>query len=670
MGIEIFGRNRDKTFPEWCDTGSSSYAGLRHTLDKDNVVVWNVKDDKNLPHYDHIEMSGFFTSGIISYGVDGSGKLKINRHIIYPSLRMIPNETNGSLTHNFPEGISNFIYIDNQLILEEYPWEIEIDGVLKIKSLTNSGVSIKRTLFPAMFNKAFMERIDIQNITDTDVNIRIKQLDYYFKTLKKESLEGSYLLKATLKGDVDKQLLTRNEILTLYVIYTAQKKGEEDIMCGIDEEISRKTFLDKIDNELILITPDNNIDTAFKMAKRRCSESIFETKCGLMHAPGGGDYYAALWTNDQCEYVNPLFPLLGYKKGIEQSINSYKLFMNYMKEDFSTPLVSSIVAEGDDYWAGAGDRGDAAMFAYGALRFVLSHGSREVVMELLPGIKWAIEYSLRKINSDGVVESDSDELENRFESGDANLFTSCLLYDALISMVSIVNDLNLENEDSDFYVQKAEKLADSIENYFGGNVEGYETYKYYKGNSVLRSWICMPLVVGLNSRSEGTIEALFSSRLWTKNGLKTHADEETFWDRSTLFALRGVFSAGYSDLALEYLEAYTKQRLLGEHVPYPVEAYPEGNQRHLAAESGLYVRIITEGLLGIRPTGLKSFDIKPQLPSSWPELKLNNIHLCQNVLNIELKRENGHIRIIVSDTKNIVFNKTTENSEIFTVKLN
>ncbi len=44
------------------------------------------------------------------------------------------------------------------------------------------------------------------------------------------------------------------------------------------------------------------------------------------------------------------------------------------------PLVSSIVAEGDSYWNGVGDRGDAAMFAYGALRFALAYGSEDIAM--------------------------------------------------------------------------------------------------------------------------------------------------------------------------------------------------------------------------------------------------------------------------------------------------
>ena len=49
-------------------------------------------------------------------------------------------------------------------------------------------------------------------------------------------------------------------------------------------------------------------------------------------------------------------------------------------------------------------------------------------------------------------------------------------------------------------------------------MEGYDTYHYYEGNDILRSWICIPLTVGISERKEGTIQALFSPRLWTENG--------------------------------------------------------------------------------------------------------------------------------------------------------
>ena len=131
---------------------------------------------------------------------------------------------------------------------------------------------------------------------------------------------------------------------------------------------------------------------------------------------------------------------------------------------------------------------------------------------------------------------------------------------------------------------------------------------------------------------------MFSPRLWTEDGLASLAGNATFWDRSTLYALRGVLAAGETEKAMEFLRYYSQRRLLGEHVPYAVEAYPEGNQRHLSAESGLYCRIYTEGLFGMRPTGFNSFDCSPRLPNGWDQMALRNIHSFVNVFDLIVNR--------------------------------
>ena len=88
---------------------------------------------------------------------------------------------------------------------------------------------------------------------------------------------------------------------------------------------------------------------------------------------------------------------------------------------------------------------------------------------------------------------------------------------------------------------------------------------------------------------------------------------------------------------------------MGEHVPYAVEAYPEGNQRHLSAESGLYCRIFTEGLFGMRPVAFNAFNITPRLPQEWNRMALRNIHAFQNDFDIEVSKAGKsrlNIRII------------------------
>lgn len=236
-----------------------------------------------------------------------------------------------------------------------------------------------------------------------------------------------------------------------------------------------------------------------------------------------------------------------------------------------------------------------------------------------------------------MVLSDTDELENRFPSGDANLCTSSLYYDALLSAAYLCDNMG-KPAVSKRYRKQAAILRESIEAYFGATVEGFDTYAYFKGNDVLRSWICIPLTVGINERADATIKALFSPRLWTENGLLTQAGSNTFWDRSTLYALRGVYTVGATKLATDYLNYYSKTRLLGEHVPYAIEAWPEGGQRHLSAESGLFGRVITEGLFGIRPTGFKSFIVTPRLPEEWDRMALRRVNAFDTSFDIEVKR--------------------------------
>ncbi len=287
------------------------------------------------------------------------------------------------------------------------------------------------------------------------------------------------------------------------------------------------------------------------------------------------------------------------------------------------------------------------MIAYGASRFALAYGDQAIAKELWPLIEWCLEFSNRKLNDGGVVMSDTDELEGRFPTGDANLCTSSLYYDALIYAAALGKQLGITKAKINRYKKQTTALKSSIEKYFGINVMSFDTYQYYAGNTKLRSWISIPLTVDIFDRKEATIDALFSPQLWTDDGIATESGDMTFWDRATLYGLRGTFAAGETKRGLEFLKYYSKRRLLGEHVPYPVEAYPEGGQRHLSAESGLYCRVYTEGLFGIRPIGLNSFKLTPQLPAEWNEMSLTNIHAFGKVFDIEIERIGQKLQISI-----------------------
>ena len=87
-------------------------------------------------------------------------------------------------------------------------------------------------------------------------------------------------------------------------------------------------------------------------------------------------------------------------------------------------------------------------------------------------------------------------------------------------------------------------LEKAIERHFGAEVGGYHTYRYFEGCERLRSWICMPLCVGMDARARGTVAALCDDRMMRPDGVLTEEGSLTIWDRSTLYTLRGIFAAG------------------------------------------------------------------------------------------------------------------------------
>lgn len=564
------------------------------------AIVWNVREGDS--HRDHIEMSGLRISAVLRYGVGADGSFRFERSIVWPMLRTIPNNTHGSLMRRFVWDVPRMLSVNENCLQQEKVRRIVLDGTMTVESdwtAVKGSLSLTRVLFPSVDEAAFCEKYILKNTGEKPLYVEIPRARSVIRTAPAKGVEGSYELVAEWQ---------RN---------------------------------------LVLDTPDPVIDAMFAFAKIRAAESIYDTKGGLMHGPGGERFYAAIWANDQAEYINPFFPFLGYDRGNRSALCSFGYFARYMNPDYR-PIPSSIIAEGTDIWNGAGDRGDAAMIAYGAARYALARGDAAEAAEVWPLVEWCLEYCRRRLTGDGVVASDSDELEGRFPAGDANLCTSSLYYDALLSAAMLGRELHKPARQLAAYERQAAALRKNIDRHFGGMVEGFETYRYYTGNDRLRAWICIPLTVGIDERKEATVEALFSPKLWTENGLLTRSGDKTFWDRSTLYALRGVYASGETEKATGYLSYYSGVRLLGDHVPYAIEAWPEGSQRHLSAESGLYCRILTEGVFGIRPTGFRSFTLTPRLPAAWDRMNLRNVRAFGSAFDIEVRRAAKGMEVAVT----------------------
>lgn len=636
----------------------------RWQLETPHAIVWHVSRDNRLPHEDHLEMSGLNVSLIVRYHVDEKRHLVLSREVVWPMLRIKPKDVRGYLIRTFGEEAEPQILVDNQPVAPGPVTDVRYDGdTLVFTHEPLQGVQITRGIEPSTGTREVVETWTVRNMSGHMAIVRQQPAKHEEETA---GMYGTYHIAAQAGNLTEKRVLN-GATGNFYYRYSADIKGQN----FVTKTRTRGQLVRDIRSALILETPDPVLNQAFEFAKIRAVDSIFQTKRGPVHSPGGGRYYGGVWANDQAEYANPFFPFVGYRLANAAASTAYDQWINFLdqtKGDFAKFLPSSFEMECDIEYHAGGDRGDAAMVAYGASRFALALSDVKEAQRLWPLISWALEYCDRKTTKDGVVASDTDELEGRFPTGKANLSTSSLAYGAYQAASNLARELGYVAKSAE-WAQRAVALRAAINRYFGGKVEGFDTYKYYASNKTLRAWICLPLVMGMTERKEGTIAALFSPRLWTQDGLATEAGGNVFWDRSTLYALRGVFAAGETETGLRYLTDYTHRRLLGEHVPYPVEAYPEGGQAHLSAESALYCRIFTEGLFGINPSGLRTFTVTPRLPKEWNRMALRSIRAFGNGFDMVVTRRSAGFNVTITRAGVTVFDSTQPEGAVFTVRL-
>ena len=326
-------------------------------------VVWKVGSD--IPHDDHIEMSGERMAFVLRWGVDSRGAFRQERSLVFPLLRTLPNNTHASLMYRMAADIPSLLGVDGLALQDERVGQVAIDGALEVRSRWGVGkmnvgsardmkpepvVEMTRTIFPSRTLPLMCERYTLRNVGAKPLTVSVPEFSQVVTTDPAKGLTGSYVVRGDIAGS-GTFTLAAGDSLAFDAVFQAYPGGGEPLHPDVAAEFAaRMAFVREcIDANLVLETPDSVIDTQFRYAKLRAAESIVATKGGYMHAPGGESYYAAIWANDQAEYVNPFFPFLGYGVGNASALNSFRHFARFMNPAYE-PLPSSVIAEGDDIW--------------------------------------------------------------------------------------------------------------------------------------------------------------------------------------------------------------------------------------------------------------------------------------------------------------------------------
>ena len=239
----------------------------RWQISSDQGIVWTPKND--LPHSDHIEMSGEQTSLVLRWGVDDKGAFQLERSLVFPMLRVLPNDTHASLMSRLATDFISMLTINTSAIgvnssalQVEKVQTVTIDGTLNVKSLwafnsVGAGaefsenptpiIEMTRVIFPSRTLPLVWEQYTIKNIGSKPFEIGIPNFTQSITTdPNKSPTKRAYVLRADINGSGN-FYLQPNETITFNAVMEAYNEGEKPQEPSVEGEYAaRMDFVKKI----------------------------------------------------------------------------------------------------------------------------------------------------------------------------------------------------------------------------------------------------------------------------------------------------------------------------------------------------------------------------------------------------------------------------------------
>ncbi|MHC1767056.1 MAG: hypothetical protein AB9869_22600 [Verrucomicrobiia bacterium] len=528
------------------------------------------------------------------------------------------------------------VLVNDQPWKSEFPSSVTFDALLTLTYPAAAGVVVTRTVYPSMTNALVIEEWQVRNTTGKRVAVTVAPA----RTVKPVGEDIAIVWSCP---GVKTAAVKAGGVLSFSTCVQARLATEPDLAVNVAAERGARRALAEAawSGPGRLETPEPALDVAFALQKFHVLETPIETIKGVITHNGSLTYSPGIWANDPVEYSSPVFPFFGDAELNRASMNMYRVWQDYCQENGIIPLPGSF--EGPGLKLVQRERGDDAMVLYGLSKFLLFQGDRAAAEELWPLIEFSAASVLRH-TTNGIIASRTDEMEGRYPTGKANLSTSALAYGGYRQAARLAQALGKPVAAE--FDQRADALRKGIEAYFGAEVEGFKTYRYYQGNTTLRGWILLPLAMGITERQEATVAALMSDKLWPHRlagaDILAESTRPTEWGRETYYALRVLFKAGHTEDALDITRRVVQAQIFGSKGPYPDE-----DAIDMLCPGSLYPRVFTEGMFGIVPTGLDSFECTPWLPKAWPRMALRDLRAFGQSWDLVVERAGDQQKVTV-----------------------
>ena len=544
--------------------------------------------------------------------------------------------------------LSPTIQINGQPLSLGSPKRATFDGMLTFTYPEAQGVAATRTVYPSTTKPLVIEQWRLRNSITKPVEVAVSGSRQAITGTGRGrgQAEESDLVVESIRPAAKSVALESGEMFSFSQILQCKVALGPDLMIDVDAEYRGRRALAEAayHGPGRLETPDPMLNLAFALQKFHVLECPINTYKGMITHNGSLRYSPGIWANDPVEYSSPVFPFFGNSQLNEAALNMYRIWQDYCKANGIDPFPGSF--EHPDLRLVQRGRGDNAMVLYALPKFLMFLGDRRAAEELWP----LVEFSAKSVDdhktADGVIASRTDEMEGRYPTGSANLSTSSLAYGGYCLAARLARSLGKMDRAVEFE-GRAVALRQVIETYFGAEVEGFKTYRYYKGNTTLRGWILVPLAMGITERQQATVEALLSDKLWPSRfaggDILAESTRQTEWARETYYALRVLFKAGRTEEALKLTQCVVKAQIFGNEGPYPDE-----DAIDMLCPGSLYPRIFIEGTFGIVPTGLDSFECTPWLPKAWPKMALRDMRAFGHAWDMVVERLDGQQKITIT----------------------
>ena len=529
------------------------------------------------------------------------------------------------------------VRVNDQPWKSEFPSSVTFDGLLTLTYPASDGVVVTRTVYPSMAKALVIEEWQVRNTTGQRVAVTVAPA-------RTVTPVGEDIAIVWNCPGVEAATVKAGGVLSFATWVQARLAAEPDLAVNVAAERGARRALAEAawNGPGRLETPEPALDVAFALQKLHVLETPIETIKGVITHNGSLTYSPGIWANDPVEYSSPVFPFFGDPELNRASMGMYRIWQDYCLKNGIEPFPGSF--EHADLKLVQRERGDDAMVLYGLSKFLLFQGDRLAAEELWPLIEMSAASVLKHTTEKGIVASKTDEMEGRYPTGDANLSTSALAYGGYRLAARLAHSLGKPVTAE--FDKRAEALRQAIESYFGAEVEGFKTYRYYEGNTTLRGWILLPLAMGITERQEATVAALTSDKLWPHRlagaDILAESTRPTEWGRETYYALRVLFKAGHTEDALDITRRVVQAQVFGSKGPYPDE-----DAIDMLCPGSLYPRVFTEGMFGIVPTGLDSFECTPWLPKAWPRMALRDLRAFGQSWDLVVERAGDQQKVTV-----------------------